>query len=146
MQAMLEHIRRNHRLHTLVLGVFAALWLVALLAGAQVRALPMLASAHAAPAAMAHDLCMALGEGMDLPQAADVVGAPPAAAPEHGSHHDPDCLLCLALSPPPVLAVVVYRPPVPQPGFDWLAPAHFPPSQQAAAPLPARGPPAPFHA
>ena len=31
-------------------------------------------------------------------------------------------------------------------GLDWQAPAQQPPSLLAAAPLPARGPPAPFHA
>lgn len=157
MPAMLEQIRRNHRLGTLVLWLCAALWLVAMLAGVQVRG-ALAAAAHQDTAQPSpHDVCMAEVErDADTERDADAVHAlhaalaladVPAQAPQgHSGHQDPDCLLCMALSPPAVVVVPLYRPPVPQQGLDWLAPAHFPPSQQATAPLPARGPPAPFHA
>lgn len=180
---MLEQIRRNRRLGTVVLVGCIVLWLVALLAGVQVRALPVTvpvlatASAAAAQDVLDHTVCSAVAEGLDgaadALQAVAPSGAPAspahaghasdgadsihvadgmaaraedAAHEGHQGHHGPDCLLCIALSPPAAVAVVVYRPPVPRQGLDWRAPAQQPPSLLAAAPLPARGPPASLHA
>ena len=181
---MLEQLRRNRRLGTVVLMGCIVLWLVALLAGVQVRALPVMVHGSAAvPAAAAQDLldhavCSVVPEGLDdaevalqafahsgavesspahaahAPDSADSVqvadgtaaSAEDAAHEGHQGHHGPDCVRCIALSPPAAVAVVVYRPPVPRQGLDWRAPAQQPPSLQAAAPLPARGPPVPLHA
>ncbi|MEG2999794.1 MAG: hypothetical protein RR855_04520 [Comamonas sp.] len=163
---MLEQIRRNRRLGTVVLWLCAALWLVALLAGVRARAMPLPAptaavalhpTPHAAPhgAAAAADPAPPAGAAVQQAAAAMDTAHPAADAAhesahastqEHDGHHGPDCLLCIALSPPAAVAVVVYRPPVPRQGLDWRAPAQQPPSLLAAAPLPARGPPAPFHA
>lgn len=152
---MLEHIRRNHRLSTAVLWLCASLWLVAMLAGVQVRAPLQQGHAAGGPASV-HDVCIAVLDGDDTEQAAIaralLLAAEQAQVLEegehggHGSHQSPECLLCMALSPPAVVAVHVYRPPVPRHGPGWQQPAHFPPAQQATAPLPARGPPPSFHA
>lgn len=166
---MLEQIRRNRRLGTVVLWLCVVLWLVALLAGVRVRAVPAPVVAvplhavadaadtphedHAAhrgaAVAAVSPASPASAHGAD--HGARAVPAHDAALPpeprhEHDSHHGPDCVLCIALSPPAAVAVVVYRPPVPHQGLDWRAPAQQPPSLLAAAPLPARGPPTPFHA
>ena len=166
---MLEQIRRNRRLGTVVLWLCVVLWLVALLAGVRVRAVPApvvavplhavadaadtphrdhaahrgagVAAVSPASPASAHGA----GHGAHAVPAHDAA-LPPELRHEHDSHHGPDCVLCIALSPPAAVAVVVYRPPVPRQGLDWRAPAQQPPSLLAAAPLPARGPPAPFHA
>ena len=164
---MLEQIRRNRRLGTVVLWLCVVLWLVALLAGVRVRAVPAPAVAvplHAAAdtadtaygdhaahrgAAVAAASPAAAHDGADHgAHTVPAAGAPltPEPSHEHDGHHGPDCVLCIALSPPAAVAVVVYRPPVPRQGLDWRAPAQQPPSLLAAAPLPARGPPAPFHA
>ena len=165
---MLEQIRRNRRLGTVVLWLCVVLWLVALLAGVRVRAVPAPvvavplhavavadaacgdhAAQRGAAVAAVSPASPASAHGAD--HGAHAVPAHDAALPpeprhEHDSHHGPDCVLCIALSPPAAVAVVVYRPPVPHQGLDWRAPAQQPPSLLAAAPLPARGPPAPFHA
>lgn len=166
---MLELIRRNHRLGTTVLWLCASLWLLAMLAGVQVR-MPMqqwqsagasvsvstLAPAQSGAtgltgAAVHGDRVAAAAMAAMQMASADVLASAPASAPAHSDehrahdHHGMDCLLCMALSPPAVVAVPVYRPPVPGQGRAWWVPAHCPPAQQATAPLPARGPPSPIH-
>jgi hypothetical protein len=165
---MLEQIRRNRRLGLWVLVLCAMLWLVAMLAGVRVRAMPWPdaatpeTSAAAMEQAVLHNICTVVDEaneaneglGADAPQStsapasemdghAGMHGDAPASS---HSHQDPDCLLCIALSPPATVALQIYKPPRPVHGPVWLAPAHFPPALQAAAPLPPRGPPASFHA
>lgn len=149
---MLEQIRRNRRLGTSVLLLCVALWLVALWAGVRVRAMPgpaPVAAMVAASATESHAAAHVHGThaAHDSPHAA-LPEAAPASAPEHSGHgpHGPDCVLCIALSPPAAVAVVVYRPPVPRQGLGWHAPERPPLSRLAAAPLPARGPPAALHA
>lgn len=167
---MLEQIRRNHRLSRWVLALCALLWLVAMLAGVRVRLMPWPEAAVTPEAVMEqavlHDICTVvdgaappLGVADSPPASTPSLGSP-AAAPAVGDHagwhgegpdsshrhQDPDCLLCIALSPPATAALQVYKPPRPVQGPVWLAPAHFPPALQAAAPLPPRGPPASFHA
>lgn len=152
---MLEQIRRNRRLGTTVLLLCIALWLVALWAGVRVRAVsgpaPVVAAMAPASAVQSHAAAHVHGThaAHDSPHAAIPDGGPaPEPAPEHSGHgpHGPDCVLCIALSPPATVAVVVYRPPAPRQGLGWHAPARPPLSRLAAAPLPARGPPAPLHA
>jgi hypothetical protein len=140
MPSMLERIRRNRRLGSLVLAVFTMLWLVALLAGVRVRTVDL--PSQAAALAMQQDICTTAVNAQ--PWTAQLADATAANDSSHGSHHGPDCLLCIALSPPPQLLVQVYRPPAPIQARVWLAPAHFPPSWQATAPLPPRGPPLTF--
>jgi hypothetical protein len=155
---MLEQIRRNRRLGYWVLALCAMLWLVAMLAGVRVRAMPWPdastpeASAAAMEQAVLHDICTVVDDAAPDPNAR-LSPTPGEHAAGHGSssdashsHQDPDCLLCIALSPPATVALQVYKPPRPVHGPVWLAPAHFPPALQAAAPLPPRGPPASFHA
>jgi hypothetical protein len=158
---MLEQIRRNRRLGYWVLALCAMLWLVAMLAGVRVRAMPWPdaatagaseASTAAMEQAVLHDICTVVDDAAPDPNAS-ISPAPDGHAAGHGSssdashsHQDPDCLLCIALSPPATVALQVYQPPRPVHGPVWLAPAHFPPALQAAAPLPPRGPPARFHA
>ncbi|MBV7420655.1 hypothetical protein KW830_19535 [Comamonas sp. CMM03] len=158
---MLEQIRRDRRLGTTVLLLCVALWLVALWAGVRVRAMPGPAPMAAmAPASLAeaHGTGHTGGshgshnaqqthDSHDRHSAAEPdAGSASEPAHEHGGHHGPDCVLCIALSPPASVAVLVYRPPVPRQGLGWHAPAQPPLSRLAAAPLPARGPPAVFHA
>lgn len=151
---MLEQIRRNRRLGTTVLLLCVVLWLVALWAGVRVRAMPgpaPVAAMAAASPTESHAAAHVHGThaAHNSPHAVVSEGeAAPASAPEHSGHgpHGPDCVLCIALSPPAAVAVVVYRPPVPRQGLGWRAPERAPLSRQAAAPLPARGPPAALHA
>lgn len=158
---MLEQIRRNRRLGTTVLMLCVVLWLVALWAGVRVRAMPggpapVVTTAPASPAKVlgashvhgAHG-GQSTNDSHDSHRAVAPDGGPapePAHAHSDHGHHGPDCVLCIALSPPATVAVLVYRPPVPRQGLRWHAPARHPPSRLAAAPLPARGPPAPLHA
>ncbi|WP_370680031.1 hypothetical protein [Comamonas sp. GB3 AK4-5] len=164
---MLELIRRNRRLGRWVLALCAMLWLVAMLAGVRVRVMPWPEAAATTPEAamelaVQHDICtvmddaaqpLGLVDGQATPNTPAAAPSPGAHAGAHGdapasshSHQDPDCLLCIALSPPATVALQVYKPPRPVHGPVWLAPAYFPPALQAAAPLPPRGPPARFHA
>ena len=139
---MFECLRRRHRhLRTWVLGLFAALWLVALSSAAPTRmALPLLANGGQASFSMAEmGFC-----GMP-PQAdewAAWLGEDPGADPSSPpSAHSPACLLCIALAAPGPLRLPLYRPPLlgalpllgnpDAPLHGWLA----------QAPLPARGPP-----
>jgi len=137
---MLERLRCRHRLQTWVLGLFAALWLVALSSGAQVRAvLPLLGNAAAASASMAE-----MGYCGMAPQTGELLAwlGEDAAPEEHGaSAHTPACLLCIALAAPGQLRPTLYRPPLlgglRLPGNPGAAPRGW----LAQAPLPARGPP-----
>lgn len=155
---MLELIRRNHRLGTTVLWLCASLWLLAMLAGVQVR-MPMQSLHVAADPALgpspgraahgAHGGHAAPAVRHTLQPAHRAAAAPaPAHRDDHGDHdhHGMDCLLCMALSPPSVVVVQAYRPPMPRQGPVWQVPAHGPPSPLSTAPLPARGPPPTFHA
>ncbi|WP_312758652.1 DUF2946 family protein [Pulveribacter sp.] len=133
---MLERIRHHRRLGTVVLMLVALAWLVALLAGAQVR--QALSASHIDPL---HEVCSA------APQDGSLAGAPQPAPGAHGSHHaDPQCLLCLALGTPPVLVLAALRPPAPQTLRVPTGRMAKTPAWRAQAPLPARGPPPAFHA
>ncbi len=136
---MLERLRRHHRLQTCVLGLFAALWLVALTSGAQIRD-------GAAPAGPCGDRRRHGGMGYCgmAPQASELMAwlGEDAAPDEHSaSAHTPACLLCIALAAPGQVRSTVYRPPLLAglrlPGNPGAAPRGW----LAQAPLPARGPP-----
>lgn len=137
---MLERLRRHHRLQTLVLGLFAALWLVALTSGAQIRmVLPLLGHAAATSTSMAD-----MGYCGMVPQASELMAwlGEDAAPDEHSaSAHTPACLLCIALAAPGQVRSTLYRPPLLAglrlPGNPGAAPRGW----LAQAPLPARGPP-----
>ncbi len=144
---MLQRLRQHHTLRTWVLGVFAALWLVALASGNQVRmVLPLLHSASTATssaemAGMAY--CGAMPTQAELTEwlvAADDGAASPDDAAS-SSAHSPACLLCIALAAPQTRSSVLYRPPQ----LGWYTAQGNPSAsawgQEAAAPLPARGPP-----
>lgn len=98
---MFECLRRRHRhLRTWVLGLFAALWLVALSSAAPTRmALPLLANGGQASFSMAEmGFC-------GMPPQADEWAAwlgedPGADPPSTPSAHSPACLLCIALATP----------------------------------------------
>lgn len=139
---MFECLRRRHRhLRTWVLGLFAALWLVALSSATPTRmALPLLANGGQASFSMAEmGFC-----GMP-PQAdewAAWLGEDPGADPSSPpSAHSPACLLCIALAAPQEVRTSAYRPPLLAglrlPGNPGAAPQGW----LAQAPLPARGPP-----
>lgn len=150
MRAMLENIRQRRRLHTVVLTVFTLLWLVAMLSGVRVRAMPMPVpmGGDTALAAMQHSLCIsdaALSAG-DAEYAAWLEAAlqgsdAPAPDPDHSEHAGPHCLLCVALMAPAAFALQVVPYPEPAHPHRWKQPPHFPPALQISAPLPPRGPP-----
>lgn len=151
---MLENIRRRRRLHTVVLTVFALLWLVAMLSGARVRAMPLPGPLHDDVAmldSMQHSLCVSdarqAASGAEYAAWLDEVLNAPVSTPdaaEHSGHEGPHCLLCIGLMGPPAFALQVVPYPVPAEGLAWKQPAHFPPALQISAPLPPRGPPATF--
>ena len=139
---MFECLRRRHRhLRTWVLGLFAALWLVAPSSAAPTRmVLPLLANGAQASFSMAEmGFC-------GMPPQADEWAAwlgedPGADPPSTPSAHSPACLLCIALATPPALALAALRPPAPRvhPAQRSRAPAVA--AWRAQAPLPPRGPP-----
>ena len=137
---MLEQLRHNRRLHTIVFMVFTALWLVALLSGARVRGLAT--SSDSLAVAMHESLCISEAEGAasTLVQMGAQVDQDHSSNP-HSDHQDPQCLLCIALSPPPAWSLQLAQYPEPAYLENWRRPAHFPPSLQVAAQLPPRGPP-----
>ncbi|WP_284336450.1 hypothetical protein [Comamonas sp. NoAH] len=151
---MLESIRRRKRMHTVVLTVFALLWLVAMLTGAPARALSMPAHAGgdtALAAAMQHSFCVADwgtqpdGDASAMEYAAwmdDAWHTPSESdAADHREHVGPHCLLCIGLMAPSAFVLQVL--PYPQPRYQngWIEPPHFPSALQIRAPLPPRGPP-----
>ena len=142
MSPMLEKIRRNRHLGSVILALFAMVWLTALLAGA-VR-LPN----QAAFLAMQRDICTTAAPTASINKQQPGTSKPAATTAyddfPHSGHHGPHCLLCMTLSLPPQVSVQLYKTPVPIQGQVWLAPAYFPPSLQATAPLPPRGPPLTF--
>ena len=150
MRAMLENIRQRRRLHTVVLTVFSLLWLVAMLSGVRVRAMPMPVpmGGDTVLAAMQHSLCIsdaALSAG-DAEYAAWLEAASqttdaPAPDLDHSEHAGPHCLLCVAVMGPAAFALQVVPYPEPAHPHRWKQPPHFPPALQISAPLPARGPP-----
>lgn len=137
---MLERLRHHPRLHSWVLGLFAALWLTALFSGAQVRAvLPLLGGPGAAASMAEMGYC---GMAPSLDELRAWFGQePPADADGPANAHTPACLLCIAMAAPGPLRLPLYRPPLlgalpllgnpDAPLHGWLA----------QAPLPARGPP-----
>lgn len=150
MRAMLENIRQRRRLRTVVLTVFTLLWLVAMLSGVRVRAMPMPVQmgGNAVLAAMQHSLCIsdaALSAG-DAEYAVWLEAAlqgsdAPAPDPDHSEHAGPHCLLCVAVMGPAAFALQVVPYPEPAHPHRWKQPPHFPPALQISAPLPPRGPP-----
>ncbi|SDM07745.1 hypothetical protein SAMN05428957_102160 [Oryzisolibacter propanilivorax] len=130
---MLQRLRQHRPLRTLVPGLVALAWLVALLAGVPTRqAVQPLADSSTAAL---HEVCLGAVPGADAP----------AAAPDHSAGHqhhaDPGCVLCLALGDAPGLALAPQRPPAPdtQRPAQGRSAAHT--AWRALAPLPARGPP-----
>lgn len=141
---MLEQIRHNRRLHTVIFTVFTALWLVALLSGARVRGLPT--NSDTLAIAMHDSLCISEAEGatsslLQMPLWVDAGVDQDHGSNPHSNHQDPQCLLCIALSPPPAWSLQLAQYPEPVYLENWRLPAHFPPSLQVAAQLPPRGPP-----
>ncbi len=131
---MLERIRHQKHLGTVVLMLFASLWLVALLAGVQVRVvLPQMQ--------LPHDVC-STGTDAGWPETIAAGSLEDGPASGHGGHHDPDCLLCLALATPSAIGLSIYRPPAPDTHAPRMGPGQPLLAWQAQAPLPARGPPA----
>lgn len=149
---MLESLRQHHRLRTAVLGLFIALWLVALAAGMPVRmTLPLLGqgagSGMVGMDGMAY--CGAMPTQAELvvwlsDNAGDASGqtTPVNSSNSNSSNaHNPACLLCMALAAPQASSATLYYPP--RLGrYAWQGnPAAAAWGQAAAAPLPARGPP-----
>lgn len=128
---MLERIRQDRRLHVVLVTMFALAWLAALSA-----AVPARTALGGLPAA---DLCVG-------PQGSG--GAwqtTPAGDSRQGDHHEPHCLLCLALGTPSAIVPTAGHPPAPtveQACRPRAAPAL---AWQVRAPLPARGPPVRHH-
>ena len=155
MRAMLENIRQRRRLHTVVLTVFTLLWLVAMLSGVRVRAMPMPVpmGGDAVLSAMQHSLCIseAALPASDAEYIAwleadlNATDAPPPDL-DHSEHAGPHCLLCVALMGPAAFALQVVQYPEPAHPHRWKQPPHFPPALQISAPLPPRGPPSLFRA
>lgn len=140
---MLEQIRRNRRLHMVIFTVFTALWLVALLSGARAR--EPVASVDTLTAAMHDSFCFSEVEG--APSGSERIALLLLESEQHhdsnphSNHQDPQCVLCIALSPPSVFTLQLAQYPEPAYLENWLLPPHFPPSLQVAAQLPPRGPP-----
>ncbi|WP_353236217.1 hypothetical protein [Diaphorobacter ruginosibacter] len=136
---MLEHLRRNRRLQDWVAALFCALVLTAMFSGMRVRAfMPQ------APARM--DICTASFDADHARHAGHMHAASsaPVTGMEHegGTHHGPECLLCVALAPPEAAPLVRYQPPLSATLARWrFMPARTLASQPARAPLPPRGPP-----
>lgn len=130
---MLQRLRQRRSLHAVVFTVLALAWLVALVAGVQTRA--ALAQLQAA------DVCSTQGAHALHGQNGD---ADTPAGYTH--HHAPDCLLCIGLATPPTPALVAGRAPMPAAHQDRRSPTQVTLAWSAQAPLPARGPPAFFHA
>ena len=150
---MLERIRQSPRFTAVVTAVFALLLLVAMFAGAPVRALvPALVATRVA------DICTTANsetveatlvadahqhDAVHVAQVRDETGdhASPADHSEHVGHHGADCVLCIAIAPPATLVADIHRPAVPPFHQRWQAlwsdSGYLP-----GAPLPARGPPA----
>lgn len=127
---MLERIRRHQRLRTVLFTVFTLAWLVALLAGAQVRT-----ALDERNALLLETVCF-------TDPASSSMQGQAFNADTHIHQHDPDCLLCIALATPSDEGAVDYRPPLPQAPLGHFAATHSVPVWRAQAPLPARGPPA----
>ena len=110
---MFECLRRRHRhLRTWVLGLFAALWLVALSSAAPTRmVLPLLANGAQASFSMAEmGFC---GMPPQSDEWAAWLGEDPGAdPPSTTSAHSPACLLCIALATPQEVRTSAYRPPL----------------------------------
>ena len=147
---MLENLRRRRHLHTVVLTVFTLLWLVAMLSGVRVRAMPMPVplGGDTALLAMQHSLCVsdAALPASDTEHANGHAADAPTADPDHSEHAGPHCLLCVALMAPAAFALQVAQYPEPAHPHRWQRPPHFPPALQISAPLPPRGPPVAIHA
>lgn len=130
---MLQRLRQRRSLHAVVFTVFALAWLAALAAGVQTR----VALAQLQPA----DVCSV--------QDAHALHGPDGSADApagYAHHHAPDCLLCIGLATPPAPALAAWRSPVPLAHQDRRSPTRATLAWRAQAPLPARGPPALFHA
>ncbi len=128
---MLQGLRQGRNLHTVVFTVLALAWLVALAAGVQARA--------ALPVLLPVDVCTSAPSGHGLGHAGEHPGT--------SSHHSaPDCLLCIALAAPPGFTLAPQRPPLSAVGPSRAEVALTVPVWRAQAPMPARGPPALFHA
>lgn len=133
---MLQHLRQHRRLHAVVFTALVLAWLAALFAGVQTRtALAQLRPADLCSTAAVQDVHALHHSGGDT-------GAPVG----HSHHHDPDCLLCIALAAPPAAVPAAGHSPVPLAHQGRRSPAPAVPVWRAQAPLPARGPPAAFHA
>jgi len=130
---MLQRLRQRRSLHAAVFTVLALAWLVAMLAGVQTRA----ALAQLQPA----DVCSTQNAHAPHGQNGDAD-----ASAKHTHHHAPDCLLCIGLATPPAPALAAWRAPMPAAHQDRRSPTQATLAWRAQAPLPARGPPAFFHA
>jgi hypothetical protein len=138
---MLQRIRQHRSLRAVVVSALVLAWLAALFAGVQTR----LSLAQALPWPQA--LCgPAAGPAAPEAHAAHALGGAGDAPAKHAHHHDPDCLLCIALATPPAARFAAVRSPVPlvheaRRGVEVAVPVW-----RAMAPLPARGPPGSIHA
>lgn len=138
---MLARLRRHHRLHAWVLGLFVALWLVALSSGGQVRSLlPLLGNGGSGISMADMGYC---GMAPQADEWAAWLGEDaPANERSATQAHSPACLLCVALAAPEQVRSTAYRPPLLAGGLRLPGnPGAAPQGWLAQAPLPARGPP-----